>query len=212
MSNPSRDKERIFANTREMLEMASAGLADAISPDPRRRRPGLMNLFTYGRSVTLTIQTMKNTDPAFESWWEPYQERMRTDPLMRFFNRTRTDILHEGELTTTNYVVIGTQGPVDLGALMQELNRHAPPNTEGTVLGDQLGGNGWKVRMPDGSLETVYFQLPESVDVESGLNLPDPPNQHDGRPIMDTSIGNLGRLYIAALTKIADDFVARFRE
>jgi hypothetical protein len=29
---------------------------------------------------------------------------------------------------------------------------------------------------------------------------------------MDTSIANLGRLYIAALTKIVDDFVARFRE
>jgi hypothetical protein len=74
---------------------------------------------------------------------------------------------HEGELTTGGYTVIGAQGPVDLGALARELNRHAPPNTESTFLGDALGGNGWNVRMPDSSLEKVYFELPEGVDVES---------------------------------------------
>ena len=102
MQNPPRDRERIFQNTKEMLDMARSGLADAVGPDPRRRRPGLMNLFTYGRSVTMTIQTMKNTDPAFEAWWTPYQVSMAADPLMRFFNTTRTNILHEGELATTN--------------------------------------------------------------------------------------------------------------
>lgn len=212
MDTPSRDKERIFSNTREMLEMARTGLADAISPDPRRRRPGLMNLFTYGRSTTLAIQTMKNTDPAFEAWWTPYQEWMKNDPLMTYFNKTRTDIIHEGELSTSNYTKIGFEGPVNVGTLMQELSKHAPPNTKGTFFGDPLGGNGWEVLMPDGSMEKVYFDLPEGVDVESGLTLPDPPAQHDGQPITDTSIANLGRLYIAALTRIVEEFIARFRE
>ena len=212
MTNPPRDKERIFANTNEMLEMARAGLADATGPDPRRRRPGLMNLFTYGRSVTLTIQTMKNTDPAFAAWWEPYQERMKADPLMQFFNKTRTEVLHEGELTTGSHTVVGAHGPVDMGELARELQKHAPPNAESTFLGDALGGNGWEVRMPDGSLAKVYFELPEGVDVESSLTLADPPDQHDGQRITDASIGNLGRLYIAALTGIVDDFVTRFRE
>jgi hypothetical protein len=208
----ARDKERIFSNTREMLAMAQAGLADAIGPDPRRRRPGLMNLFTYGRSVTLTMQTMKSVDPSFEEWWQPYQEKMANDPLMKYFNKSRTDILHEGELPTVNYTVIGQEGFVNLGEITQELNRHAPPNTVGTFLGDQLGGNGWQVRMADGSIQHVYFELPEGLDIESGLQLPNPPKEHDDEPITDTSIANLGRLYVETLTEIADKFIARFSD
>jgi hypothetical protein len=208
----ARDKERIFANTREMLELARAGLADATGPDPRRRRPGLMNLFTYGRSVTLAIQTMRNTDPGFEDWWRPYQDRMAGDSLMRYFNNRRTDIVHEGELRTGSYTVIGSQGPVDMGALMQELSRDAPPNTESIFLGDPLGGNGWEVRMPDGTLEKVYFDLPQTADVTSGLTLDDPPTEHDGQAIADPSIQNLGQLYIDVLTRTVEDFIARFSE
>jgi hypothetical protein len=208
--NP-RQRQQIFANTREMLSMAEAGLSDAISRDPRRRRPGLMNLFTYGRSVTMTIQTMKNTDPAFKEWWAPYQTRMSADPLMRYFNTARTNVLHEGELTATTSTVIGAQGPVNIAALMQDLSRHAPPNTIGTFFGEgRTGGNGWEVRMPDGSTEKVYFDLPGNVDVKSELLLPDPPTEHNGERITDTSIANLGNLYIETLRQIVDEFETRF--
>lgn len=206
-----RDRGRIFANTREMLAMAKGGLADFVSGDPRRRRPGLMNLFTYGRSVTMTMQTMKNTDPAFEEWWALLQAKMAQDPLMRFFNKARTDILHEGELLTTNYTVIGAHGPVDIGALVRELNHHAPPNTVATFFGDQIGGNGWEVRMPDGSLEKVYFDLPEGVDVESSL-FEDPPLEHYGTPITNTSIANLGGIYLETLDSMVEEFIERFQE
>ncbi|MEJ7783294.1 MAG: hypothetical protein WKF96_00735 [Solirubrobacteraceae bacterium] len=208
----NRDKQRILANTREMLSMAHAGLADAKSPGPRRRRPGLMNLFTYGRSVTMAMQTMKHTDPAFEAWWQPYQAMMKSDPLMQYFNKTRTEIMHEGELTTVNYTVIGAEGPVNMGEVFAELSKHAPPNTVATFLGDQLGGNGWEVRMPDGSTEHVYFQLPGDVDIESGLQLHHPPDQHDGKPITDNSIATIGGLYVATLDRIVDEFVTRFSE
>lgn len=158
MPKVSRQKQQIFANTREMLSMAKAGLADAVSRDPRRRRPGLMNLFTYGRSVTMAIQTMKNTDATFADWWAPYQTRMSTDPLMKYFNTARTNVLHEGELAATTSTVIGGDRPFNIGALVRELNRHAPPNTVGTFFGEgRTGGNGWEVRMPDGSTEKVYF-------------------------------------------------------
>lgn len=215
-SNPPtttrRDKERIFSNTREMLTMAQGGLDDFFSGDPRRRRPGLMNLFTYGRSVTMTMQTMKHTDPSFETWWTPLQAKMAADPLMRFFNKARTDVLHEGELATSNYTVIGAHGPVDLGAVMRGLSRFAPPNTVATFLGDQFGGNGWDVRMPNGSTEKVYFQLPDNLDIESGLRLEDPPTQHYGAPISDTSIANLGRLYLGTLQAMVDEFIERFKD
>lgn len=209
---PGRDKARIFANTREMLAMAEGGLTDFVSGDPRRRRPGLMNLFTYGRSVTMTMQTMRNTDARFNAWWTPLQTKMAQDPLMKFFNQTRTDILHEGELSTANYTAIGMRGPVDLGAIIRDMRRYAPPNTISTFLGDQTGGNGWEVQMPDGSIEKVYFQLPEGVDIESGLQFADPPTQHYGVPITDTSIGNLGRVYLRTLANMVEEFIERFAD
>ena len=48
--------------------MAERGLADALGQDPTRRRAGVMNLFTYGRSVTLAIQGSSSSEPAFAKW------------------------------------------------------------------------------------------------------------------------------------------------
>lgn len=211
MTATPRTKAQIFANTREMLAMAEAGLADAAGRDPRRRRAGLMNLFTYGRSVTFAIQTMKHTDPAFEDWWKLYQERMKSDPLMNYFNTARTDVLHEGQLSAHTSTVIGANGPVNIGALVREINKHAPPNTVGTFFGEgSTGGNGWNVRMPDGSIQKVYFDIPDNPHVKSELLLPNPPTEHEGQPITDTSIANLGQLYIATLKRIVNEFEVEF--
>lgn len=56
----SRNKDRVFANTKMMLDRATAGLDDIKSGDPKRRQSGLMNMITFGRSVTLTLQTLKS--------------------------------------------------------------------------------------------------------------------------------------------------------
>lgn len=188
--------------------MASDGLAAATGTDPRQRRAGLMNMFTYGRSVTLAMQRMKSVDPAFDAWWKPYQDRMAKDPLMKYFNERRVDVIHAGELATTSYTRIGYLDD----AILRELNEHAPPNTVSTFFGDQYGGNGWEVQLPDGTTEKVYFDLPGDVDVESGLSLPDPPSEHGGSPISDSSISNLGSLYVEALRTMVEEFEGRFKE
>lgn len=212
MAKATRTKEQVFANTREMLEMAEHGFAQATGSNPGQRRAGLMNLFTYGRSVTLTIQTMKSVEPDFEEWWKSYQDKMKADPLMQYFNETRTDIIHEGKLSVHTSTVIGANGPVNLGAIMRELSRYAPPNTVRTFFGEgRTGGNGWDVKMPDGSIQKVYFDLPGTFDVKSELHLSNPPKEHDGRPIADTSIANIGKLYLDTLRGVVADFEARFK-
>ena len=211
-TRPPRDKERIFANTREMLTMAQRGLADCLGSEPQRRRPGLMNLFTYGRSVTMAMQTMKHADPSFADWWAPLQARMARDPLMCFFNETRTGVVHEGELATQNHTVIGANGPIDLCAVARELSQLAPPNTVGTFFGDHLGGNGWRVKMPDGNIESVYVQLPDTVDIHSTLLLENPPTEHYGTFITDTSVANLGHIYCTTLAGMVEEFIKRFTE
>jgi len=165
-----------------------------------------MNLFTYGRATTATALTMRHADPAFEDWWQPYNEMMAKDPLMKYFNATRSQILKEGQLPVSNYTKMVNWD----SAMIQQINQYAPPNTVTTFFGDQLGGNGWAVKMPDGSVERVYFDLPAGAGVESGLMFSDPPTQHDGVPIEDTSIANIGRLYIDTLNKIVTKFTERF--
>jgi hypothetical protein len=204
-----RERSKVLANVREMLSMAEAGWNDAVGQDARRRRPGLMNLFTYGRSVTFAIQTMKSVDPGFEDWWAPYQARMAADPLMRYFNTTRTEIIHQGHLATFTRMEINTD---DMGALVRELTRNAPPNTIRMFLGEnETGGNGWEVRMPDGSITKVYFSLPDSPEITSDLLVPSPPKQHDGKEITNTSASNLATLYIESLRKMVSEFEAKFK-
>lgn len=204
-------KEQVRANVREMMSMAEAGYVDAAGPDPSRRRTGLMNLFTYGRTVTLTIQTMKSFVDGFDEWWKPYQAWMAGDGLMQYFNTARTNVIHEGSLRATSSTVIGANGPVDMGALIAELNKHAPPNTVGTFFGEgATGGDGWRVQMPNGTVETVYFRLPDGVDIKTTFHLPDPPTEHDGVPINDNSIANLGGLYMQSLRRIVSDFETKW--
>lgn len=54
------------------------------------------------------------------------------------------------------------------------------------------------------------FDLPDGVDVKSELRLSDPPTEHNGQRIVDTSIANLGKLYIQTLGQIVDEFEVRF--
>jgi hypothetical protein len=96
------------------------------------------------------------------------------------------------------------------GAVMARLKANPPPNAEAFFLGDTLGGNGWVVRMPDGSTEHVYVELPEDVDIESRLELVDAPAEHDGSPIPDASVETVGRVYFDALSGMVREAVERF--
>lgn len=41
----------------------------------------------------------------------------------------------------------------------------APPGATGFFVGDQLGGSGWEVELPDGSKEKYYTEVPGNVTV-----------------------------------------------
>lgn len=204
-----RQKWIVFRNVQEMLAMAESGYSDSISPDPTRRRPGLMNLFTYGRSVTMAIQTIKSLDAGFDEWWKPYQDEMAKDSLMKYFNTARTDILHEGALP----VSVTIQANLD-PSKMAQMKAHEPPGTVFTFYGEAgTGGSGWVVTLPDGSGAKVYSSLPEDLGaVRSLLHLPNPPTHHNGAPVYDDSVKHLGGLYIAALGRIVSEFEARFKD
>jgi hypothetical protein len=57
----------------------------------------------------------------------------------------------------------------------------------------------------------VYFSLPDDFGATSTLHLPDPPSQHNGQPITDTSVAHLGQLYLSTLKQIVKEFEAHFQ-
>jgi hypothetical protein len=90
--------------------------------------------------------------------------------------------------------------------------RMTPPPAAGAFfIGDPMGGSGWEVEMPDGSTQPFYVDLPDEMDIELELHLPDPPTEHLGQPITDTSVGNPSRLYIDYLRRLVNEAERHFR-
>jgi hypothetical protein len=203
-----RTKAEVLASAREMLARAKDAAAELASKDPLKRRPAIMNLAVYGRAVTNVIEGLRSIEPDFDEWYKPQTSLMREDPLMRFFYKLRTEILKKGQLEVSTSTYVGYMD----GAVIQRLMASAPPGTESMVFGDQTGGNGWDVRLPDGSLERVYFEMPEDIDISSTLTFNDPPREHEGTPLKDVSIENLALLYCDALERFVNEAIERFKD
>jgi len=80
---------------------------------------------------------------------------------------SRSEILKEGVLETTNGMHIEHLNTDDLQPLMQ----NPPQNAVGFFIGDNLGGSGWEILMPDGGKEKYYVDLPKEIKIKTFLEL-----------------------------------------
>jgi hypothetical protein len=183
----------------EMLAIAKLGLTDVLERKPERRLGGLRNLIVFGRAVTNVLQNLRPIWPEFDSWYQPYVAEMRADPLLRYFYKLRSEILKEGRLTTSSSLKIASFAS-------QDMHRLGPPPTgaRGFFIGDQAGGSGWEVELPDGTLEKLYIDLPGVIS-SSEIHLPDAPREHRGEIIRDTRIETLATLYYEYLSMMVAD-------
>jgi hypothetical protein len=73
-------------------------------------------------------------------------------------------------------------------------------------IGDQVGGSGWEVELPDGLTKKFYVQLPEDVRLTTKLHL--------GKAVEtgpeDQTASDLSTLYIDYLRRLLADAVTRF--
>ncbi len=191
--------ERILAKARETLDTAALGLHDFEGADPARRMVGLRNLVVFGRSVTFVLQTLRRVDRVrFDAWYAPHQKAMQQDALLRYFNDLRTSILKEGGPETSQVVHIWHLDTNDLAPVMA----NPPPGAKSFFMGDRLGGSGWEVELPDGTVVKYYVALPAAVRMEVSFLFPDPPTEHGGQLIADTSVSALCHLYIDHLSRL----------
>jgi hypothetical protein len=190
-----------------MLATARQGLDDLLGDDPTRRMLGIRNVAVFGRSVTFVLQTLRSVDAdAFERWYAPKQAEMKADALLGYFVTLRNEILKEGGPSAISAVYVEHLNTHDLMPLME----NPPPGARAFFIGDALGGSGWEIELPDGSLGRYYVQLPGAVKMEASLHFPDPPAEHLGKSLADTSLQNLGRLYVAYLSSLVSEAEAEF--
>jgi hypothetical protein len=203
----ARSKTDVLRRTRDLLGHAQRGLSEIRGIDPTARPMGMHNVAIYGRSVTLVLQTLRTIDrDAFDAWYAPFQAEMTDDPLFRYFTRLRNEVLKEGppETSMTLYMENLTS------EVMARLKANPPPGAQSFFIGDRVGGSGWEVELPDGSVETVYTQLPPDLPIEISLRLPDPPERHLEVALVDPSLEDLARLYVDYLTKLVDEAEGHF--
>ena len=78
-----------------MLRMVQQGFRDMQETDQDRILLGFLGVVVFGRSMTLVMQNLRRHDQeAFDSWYAPWQEEMKRDPLMHYFYVLRTMVIH----------------------------------------------------------------------------------------------------------------------
>lgn len=82
---------------------------------------------------------------------------MKADVLMKYFVTLRNEILKQGKLPVSTSATININ-PGDMSKLGSP-----PPGAKGFFIGDQAGGSGWEIELPDGSKEKYYVEIPESM-------------------------------------------------
>jgi len=85
----------------------------------------------------------------------------------------------------------------------------APPGATSFFIGDQLGGSGWEIKLPDGSTGKYYVDLPTDL-VSASLHFPNPPKTHRGKDINDSSVERLCRLYLDYLVVLVTNAKREF--
>jgi hypothetical protein len=206
MANPKKTQD-ILRSLQETMDTAEYGYKMLVNSKPPERLIGLRNLIVFGRAVTNVLQNLRSTEPDFDVWYEKYKIEMQSDPLMNYFYALRSEILKEGQ------VKVGVKAYIKEMYLPQDFQRFGPPppNAKGFFIGDNLGGTGWEVQLPDSSIEKYYVAMPSDIGSVS-LKFPNPPRSHMGKEITNNSVQSLSRHYLNYLQQLVKDAKTRFAQ
>jgi hypothetical protein len=206
--NQRPDAAAILQDAAATLQNAEWGLTDLLGPDPKRRIAGMQNVVVWGRAVTNVLHRLKSAvgKGAYCDWYLPHRTAMEQDELMKYFYRLRSPILKRGETGPISMTMLGSVSTTQLQPLWDD----PPPAARNFFVGDNLGGSGWLIDLPDGTTDKIYVELPDDIEVEMTFQVGDPPTLHKGEPITDTSMQALARLYLNYLSDLIAEATERF--
>jgi hypothetical protein len=129
-----------------------------------------------------------------------------THPLVeKFFKELRNRIEKEGDIPTNSSVYIQNFSREDLSRFPR------PPSAQSFFIGDNLGGSGWKVSLPDGSVEKYYVNLP--LDIGSTIvKFRDGPKKHLGESVEGAAVEYLCKAFIDYLRNMISDAYKQFSQ
>jgi hypothetical protein len=198
----------ILHQVKETLNTAEYGLQMVLSDDPSRRLIGLRNLIVFGRAVTNVLQQLRSAAAEFDDWYQPWVVRMGSDPVMAYFYRLRSEILKEGRLQTGGSISVNRLNSQTLIALMAAIPK--PPGAKSFFAGDQFGGTGWEIELPNGEIQKFYIQIPQAVpgvEVTVNFHLAEAPEE-----LKKVPVPNLARHYFAQLKQMYEEASERFNK
>lgn len=205
MTDTKAEIEAVLQRVDETLQTAMHGRDDLLGSQRNRRMSGLRNLIVFGRSVTFVLQNLRpvvGTDN-FDAWYAPRQDAMKASPLMRYFVDARNALEKQGKLSVSTHARVNSFSPADIAKFGRP-----PANATSFFIGDQFGGTGWEVALPDGSTVKYYVELPASIGKVK--------QQFSDFPVAkapelaDKSVEDLCRMYLDELAELVAAARARF--
>jgi hypothetical protein len=198
MSN-QRKTSKVLKALQETLDTAEFGYVMFTKGSHPQKLLGLRNFVVFGRAVTNVLQNLKSVEPEFEEWYKKYRDEMQADPLMRYFYNLRSEILKEGKLN------VGVGVHIKQLSLPYDMHRFGcpPPNAKSFFIGDNVGGTGWVIQLPNGSEEKYYVDLPTDIGLVKFV-FPDPPESYMGQSIVNKSVERLSWLYLNYLKQLVN--------
>lgn len=201
-----RTTESVLNDLKRSLDSAKYALEDFLGGPTNKKSSALMNFSVWGRSVTFTLQGLRSIEEDFDTWYAPYVKVMEKDPLIRFFKERRNTHLKKGDIEVKRIL-----RNVNFSSEEFLKKYPKPENAVGYFLGDENGGSGWTIRLPDGREEKKYVDLDEEIATAS-IEFINPPNSHLEREIKDTSVNNLCNLYLEYLDNLVSDAFQKFKK
>lgn len=194
----------IIENAENMLRMAYRGYNQYKGAEGETKMVGLRNAVVFGRSVTFVLQQLRGeVGDEFDEWYDERVEVLKEDDVLSYMNDLRNQILKEGDTDLVNYASMENFNPA-------QLQEWAPPWADSIFIGDQIGGSGWTVEMPDGTERKFYAELPEEMSVEAGLARPREDENSLFTELKDVE-EDLG-FYIRVLAEMVDEAKEEFRD
>ncbi|WP_144933975.1 hypothetical protein [Pseudomonas alabamensis] len=189
----------------EVLDTAYFGLRILKQSDPSQRSAGLRNVLVFGRSVTFVIQNLRSIvgEHRFNAWYQPIQESLRANPLMKYFVEARNNLEKQGRLDVTTSGIVKSFSTSDIPKLEQP-----PFQASSFFMGDENGGSGWKMDIGGGETIKYYITIPESIGQFSQVfhDLPD----NIPSDLRNLPVDRLCEMYLDEMAKLVADAKKEF--
>lgn len=86
---------QVLTRAATLLRIAEHGVETMATADITLVTHGFLDVVVFGRSVTLVMQRLRHWDESgFDDWYAPWSSTMKSDELLKFFNRLRREVIH----------------------------------------------------------------------------------------------------------------------